>query len=128
MPVIFKKYNEHEIMPDVPMPIIDKAFGKPSTFADLSTRKRLPQKSGIYFLWTGSEVTYVGESKNIMKRVSAHAGDSKRGYRKGDYVSYLEFAVDDLKEIEGYYIWKCKPKFNQSKNRTAWHGYKGVNK
>ena len=112
-------------MPDVPMPIIDKAFGKPSFFVDLSTRKRLPQKSGIYFLWTGSEVTYVGESKNIRTRISAHAGDVKRGYVRGDYVSYLEFPANDLKEIEAYYIWKCKPKFNQSKNRTAWHGYIG---
>jgi predicted GIY-YIG superfamily endonuclease len=34
--------------------------------------KRLPDSSGVYFLWSKYELLYIGKSNNIRKRVAQH--------------------------------------------------------
>jgi excinuclease UvrABC nuclease subunit len=72
--------------------------------------KRTPFKklNGIYFLFNGDELVYVGLSVNIIARVHVHD--------KVDWDSYSFVEVDiwgeDLEVLETAYIKKFKPRYN----------------
>lgn len=38
--------------------------------------KKIPEKPGIYFLWSDDTLLYIGQSKNINTRIRQHLGDS----------------------------------------------------
>ena len=64
---------------------------------------------GIYFLFDGSNLVYIGQSENIFKRVPIHLET-----KKFDNWNYIEFVEDDLNILEAEFILKYKPKYNKS--------------
>lgn len=62
----------------------------------------------IYFLFCGDELVYIGQTVNLLNRVSSHFG------RKDfDHFSYIVCARDDLNSLERSAIWKYQPKLNK---------------
>ena len=64
----------------------------------------VPNKSGIYFIWEGSVVAYVGQSKNLAQRLFKH-----ERLKRGDKISYLCVDSSDLFYHEAFYIGVCRP-------------------
>ena len=64
---------------------------------------------GIYFLFDGSTLVYIGQSENIFKRVPIHLET-----KKFDSWNYIEFVEDDLNILQAEYILKYRPKCNAS--------------
>ena len=64
---------------------------------------------GIYFLFDGSNLVYIGQSENIFKRVPIHLET-----KQFDSWNYIEFAEDDLNILEAEFILKYQPKYNKS--------------
>jgi len=65
--------------------------------------------SGIYFLMDDSEVVYVGQSVDIESRVLIHV---KEGRKRFQHYSFFECDIDDLNEMESYFIWYFQPRLN----------------
>lgn len=85
----------------------------------------IPQDSGVYFLYENlEEIVYVGQSKNLCKRISGHDNRMRRLWRFSEGFSYLTFNPEDLKWMECYYIWRYRPKFNFN---GKLHNYKKKN-
>lgn len=63
---------------------------------------------GIYFLFDGPTLVYVGQSNNIHSRVGQHKD------KKFDSWNYIEFVEDDLNILEAEFILKYQPKYNKS--------------
>lgn len=67
-----------------------------------------PSFSGIYFLFDGDEIVYVGQSKNVWKRLAQHSKDKLfNGY------TVLSCDPASLDDIEKHYIKEFSPKYNQ---------------
>ena len=64
---------------------------------------------GIYFLFDGSNLVYIGQSENIFKRVPIHLET-----KKFDNWNYIEFVEDDLDILEAEFILKYQPKYNKT--------------
>ena len=64
---------------------------------------------GIYFLFDGPTLVYIGQSENIFKRVPIHLET-----KKFDSWNYIEFVEEDLNILEAEFILKYKPKYNKS--------------
>ena len=71
-----------------------------------STRQPVHRISGIYFLFKGEELVYIGQSINIMGRINNHNIDEWDSY------SYTEVPRWNLTTIEQQYIHKFKPRRN----------------
>ena len=69
--------------------------------------KKQKQKIGIYFLYKGNEVVYVGQSVNIENRIQEH-----RGSKDFDSYNYVLCDRGELNEKEAYYILKHRPSYN----------------
>ncbi|WP_156967785.1 GIY-YIG nuclease family protein [Methylosinus sp. PW1] len=65
--------------------------------------------SGIYFLWSGDVVVYVGQSKNLNKRL--RIGVHERLNMKL-MISYLMYDEKELNWAECYYIGILRPRLN----------------
>jgi hypothetical protein len=85
-------------------------------YLSLTEIKELPRptESGIYFLFLGGALQYIGQSANVFTRVAAH--------RKGGAISFDDWVVisaplGDLDAIEANYIRKFKPPFNRGLRR-----------
>lgn len=74
-----------------------------------STNLKIRMIRGIYFLFDGDEIVYIGQSENIYKRVGTHLSD-----KIFDSWNYIEYPDENLDELEAEYILKYKPKYNQS--------------
>lgn len=77
----------------------------------------LPNKPGIYFLFRGNNVAYVGQSSNLRNRVT----EGHHVLEIGDLVSCLTCDYSMLDFAESYYIGICQPKLNFGKN-AKWKG------
>jgi len=66
------------------------------------------QLCGIYFLIKDNSVVYVGQSKNMVERIHAHARDK-------DFDSYYFLEVDsnELNNFEAMYITLYQPEYNK---------------
>jgi len=81
----------------------------------------LETRSGIYFLYDGKEVVYVGKSNNIIFRVHTHKyGKLHTGIKKcftraksKEYPNYDDFM---LSVIENRWIKRLTPKYNLQGN------------
>jgi len=74
----------------------------------------LPAASGVYFVWSGSSVAYVGQSVKICNR-------AKSGHERifpDERISWLEFPCALLNYAEAYYIGICLPPRNFGKFQT----------
>ncbi len=77
----------------------------------------IPAAPGIYFLWVGWTVVYVGQSINLRQRlVSSH-----HGFSDGCRASFIEFPSDALNFAEAFYIGILHPVRNfGSKGVAKW--------
>jgi hypothetical protein len=64
---------------------------------------------GIYFLFDGEDLVYVGQSNNVLSRVQTHAAKSVQF----DRYAVVECQLNELNELEGKYITQYKPKLNK---------------
>ncbi len=89
-------------MADSFMPHLDKPVQIPSTshFA----------RRGVYFLWFGDEVVYVGQAENMRRRIGEHMS---AGVKNFDGVSCVPCATDKLQKLERHYIQVMTPRFNK---------------
>lgn len=77
---------------------------------------------GIYFLYKGKNIVYIGMSKeNVMERICAHANPTGKYYKDFDSFSFEKHedkSDKQLRSIESSLIFKYKPKENKvGKNR-----------
>lgn len=74
----------------------------------MNTKEKIPC-SGVYFLFEGDEVVYVGQGANPMARINTHLIDKK-------FDSYYVVPCDEenLNQTEAEYITKYLPKYNKS--------------
>lgn len=71
-----------------------------------STRQPVYRITGVYFLFKGEELVYIGQSINIMGRINNH------NIVNWDTFSYIEVPKYDLDAVEKEYILKYKPREN----------------
>lgn len=72
---------------------------------------------GIYFLYDGDNLVYIGQSGNIFERVGRHIKDNVKKFDNWEYQ-----IVEDKEErnnLEGYLIKVFKPKYNQKGEYTS---------
>lgn len=60
----------------------------------------IPLKPGVYFIWDGEEIVYVGQSKRLQQRVTLQ----HENIQEGNEVSTLLFPIEILDFAEAYYI------------------------
>src|SRR5262245_40058745 len=70
---------------------------------------QLPRYSGVYFLRQGTQIVYVGQSKNVAVRVAAHWADNCKSF---DNVQAMRVPAELLDSVEQYWIRKLRPKYN----------------
>ena len=75
--------------------------------AEAHSGQKLPRLPGVYAFYANGECMYVGESKNIKKRISTH---ERRQQLASCEVRF--FVCDDRKAIEAKLIRELKPKRN----------------
>lgn len=46
--------------------------GRPYNYSPTTVRARVPQEAGVYWLRSNQGVSYIGESKNLRRRISEH--------------------------------------------------------
>ena len=75
----------------------------------------LPWKnlSGIYFLISGDEVVYVGQSVNIYSRIQEHSK-----LKQFERYAYIHCSVEMLDKLESLYIHFLQPKLNGNINSS----------
>lgn len=66
--------------------------------------------SGVYFLLRGEDVVYVGQSVDVLGRISRHRREGKRF----DAYSYMECSPDAMDRLERLYIKAFVPEENVS--------------
>lgn len=69
--------------------------------------------SGVYFLFKGDELLYVGQTKKVLARVFAHQTLDYDGY------AFLEYHDSILDVAEAEYISKLNPRFNRQARAGA---------
>lgn len=72
-------------------------------------RRKFKNKCGIYFLFDGDELVYIGQSVGIEGRVETHGWE---GRKKFDYYAYVDCPKEKLSYMETIYILHYKPKYN----------------
>jgi predicted GIY-YIG superfamily endonuclease len=73
----------------------------------IGTSIPLPETSGIYFLIKDNVIVYVGQSKNVHRRLQEHL--SSKAF---DRINIIECSINDLNRLETLYIKKLKPILN----------------
>lgn len=70
---------------------------------------------GVYYLWDGTQVLYIGCSKNIEGRISAHR-------RRFDFAGYFIDKCEEgqLLDKEAQAIREFRPKYNIANTFCAW--------
>jgi len=76
-----------------------------------NSRVVIPNFSGIYILFDGDDVSYVGQSRNILGRMADH---KKNGRVFTHYVA-IPVMEEELTKMEQYYINLLKPAQNRTK-------------
>jgi hypothetical protein len=76
---------------------IDFCIAPPPSIIPTGTGQGLPDRPGVYFVWQGASVAYIGKSRRLKLRVTL----SHSSIRSGDLISFLEFdeIMIDFKEL-----------------------------
>jgi hypothetical protein len=69
----------------------------------------LQKLCGVYFLFSGDEIVYIGQSRNVPARVQHHMGSDK----EFDRYSHIVLPADSLNEWESFYIHLFQPRYNK---------------
>lgn len=64
---------------------------------------------GVYFLYDGDELVYIGESDNVFRRIGQHIAQNTKSFTR-----FEVYATKDRKRLEGFLIRALKPKYNVS--------------
>lgn len=93
-------------------------IGKPLLTEDAiaARREMLPSVCGVYFLLMGSRVVYVGQSRQMITRISEHM----RSNKVFDGWSYITCEQSQLDIIESLYIHFLKPPLNGGSANNGW--------
>lgn len=67
---------------------------------------------GLYFLYKGKELVYIGKSTNPMARIGQHVQDKDKDFD----AAYVRPLNNFLPNVENYLIALHKPKFNRRVN------------
>jgi hypothetical protein len=89
------------------------------------SKENIPLTSvrGIYFLFDGKDIVYVGQSVNMNYRVGQHVVSDK----EFDSWNYVEIKAECLDEYEAEYIMHLQPKYNKAiPKNTIWHSIDAV--
>lgn len=81
---------------------------KPDGMAQLANAKLC----GIYFLWLGDEIVYVGQSKLIRERILQHIDEDVKLFNG---LSFIECRRQDLNRKERLFIEALMPRYNACK-------------
>jgi len=71
----------------------------------------IKKERGIYFLCKGGKVVYVGQSVNLINRISEHLSEGKKNF-DGYYYEYVG-KNDVMSDVEAEYIVSLNPKYNK---------------
>lgn len=99
----------------------------PATLVRFSLPK-IGMEPGVYFLWQGADLQYVGQSVAVLHRIASHCGDGAP-LREGafgvhkrstwfDSFSYVAAPAEDLRSLERHYLDTLIPPRNRD-TRTA---------
>lgn len=66
-------------------------------------------RGGVYFLYDGEELVYIGQSDNVYRRIGQHISDGQKMFD-----SFEVYETDDYIRLEGLLINLCKPKYNKT--------------
>ena len=77
---------------------------------DLKRYEVLESDVGVYFLYKGDEIVYVGQSICVWRRINTHI---QEGFKDFDSYSVLPCDEDKLQETEMFYIFALQPKYNK---------------
>ncbi len=74
----------------------------------------LPDLPGVYFVWKGSRVVYVGRASNIRKRCSGPHPQIRKAKTRAEIVpiSFILFSDPDSFYAEAFYISQLRPAWN----------------
>lgn len=110
------RVGEHEELQDLARKLDDagiygKVDYKSGDFAIPTIRYAVPDipRCGIYFLFSGEDLVYVGQSTNIPARLSSHMG---KGGIEFDSYTCIGCQPHRLDELEALYTLKFQPKAN----------------
>lgn len=82
-----------------------------SQFREVPDPERAHRNAGVYLLFDGAAVVYVGSSGNVPERVAFHAGPG--GHVRFDRSLWLPLPFAVLPAYEGALIRALKPKYNK---------------
>lgn len=86
-----------------------------------SNKCNLPAAPGVYFVYAGSELLYIGASSNLKQRFSKkHKYQARFMSHGADRIGYL--VTDDHKRLESDLIIDLQPKLNRYGLWTIHHG------
>lgn len=103
------------LLANVPKKLVHALASAPYTKEEILAAA-LPAKSmtGVYFLMLDGEVTYVGQSIDLLGRISRH----KREGKEFDSFAYILCGKDDLNDMEAKYITILMPWLNFTLGRV----------
>jgi hypothetical protein len=76
-----------------------------------SVHSLTPKIPDVYFLFSGKEIVYVGQSTHVPGRIATHVLERKINF---DRVAYLSISPNELLLEESRYISMFKPKYNRT--------------
>lgn len=76
--------------------------------------KHIDHLAGVYLLWLNDELVYVGQSINGTSRIMDHRKD--KVYNRYTWISV---SLEELDDIERFFIKKYRPKYNVSNPRYS---------
>lgn len=86
-------------------------FGLTEQFIRMQRHEKVPIVSGIYFLFDGDEVVYIGKSTNIHNRLNSHEHDRQK---KWDSFTFLEVEGIFSGALESIFIGSYRPRYNKA--------------
>lgn len=73
-------------------------------------------KRGIYFLYRGLELVYIGQTVNLFRRIGQHLDDKTKEF---DSYKFLEINGNiNLMKIEIFLIKRFQPTYNKARKKT----------
>ena len=83
--------------------------------------KSIPCKQGVYFLWSETELLYIGESQDVNNRVRQHLGNQAEKSVNPKEVKFVYFEIIDFcKDVEDELLmhFETKHNFNPFQGKT----------
>lgn len=75
-------------------------------------RDNLPEIPGVYFVFTRTNLLYIGQTSNLFRRFHTHSHSKEFEKLGAELITWLNIKPEDLKRIEGIFIYKLEPDLN----------------